>query len=215
MMPIGDDNTDRRSLPIVTYIFIILNVLMFFLELTRGETFIEKWAFTPSQFAANPASQFPNLFTAMFMHGGWAHLIGNMVYLWIFGDNVEDYLGKIPYIIFYLVCGVAASLVQFAVDPGSSIPNLGASGAIAGVLGAYIFLRPQGSVKVLVGNGIIQMPALLVIGFWFVLQFMSGIGSLHSTQDNGGVAYMAHVGGFLSGLAIAFVASLFINKRQI
>lgn len=212
MMPLGDDNSDRRSFPIVTYVFIAINVLMFFLELSQGEAFIEKWAFTPSQFAANPASQVPNLFTAMFMHGGWAHLIGNMVYLWIFGDNVEDYFGKIPYILFYLVCGIAASLAQFAVDPGSSIPNLGASGAIAGVLGAYIFQRPQGNVKVLVGRGITLMPALVVIGFWFALQFMSGVGSLASTHDSGGVAYMAHVGGFLSGLAIAFVASRFFNR---
>lgn len=205
MMPLGDDNSARRSFPYVTYGLIILNILVFLLELAGGETFIKNWAFVPTRFLANPIADFPTIFTSMFMHSGWGHIMGNMLYLWIFGDNVEDYLGKIKYIFFYLVCGVAATFSQLMFTTQSSIPNLGASGAIAGVLGAYILLFPQEKVTVLLGRSTTQMPALIVIGFWFILQFFSGIGSLHSTDDSGGVAYMAHVGGFLSGLIIAFL----------
>lgn len=213
MMPIGDDNQGRQTIPIVTYVFMMANILVFFGELSVGETFIEKWAFTPKSFALDPIVQFPTLFTSMFMHGGWSHLIGNMVYLWIFGDNVEDYFGKFPYFIFYLVCGVSASLLEFIINPHSPIPHLGASGAIAGVLGAYIFQRPQGEIKVLVAGGLTRLPALIVIGFWFILQFFSGMGALAGASEDG-IAYMAHVGGFISGLAIAFAVSLFYNQKH-
>ncbi|MBA3237709.1 MAG: rhomboid family intramembrane serine protease [Parachlamydiaceae bacterium] len=205
MMPLGDDNSDRRTIPIVTYSLIIINILVFLLEIQGGEAFILNWAFTPSQFLAHPIANIPTLFTSMFMHGGWGHLIGNMLYLWIFGDNVEDNFGKVKYLIFYIVCGLAATFLQFFFNSGSSIPNLGASGAIAGVLGAYMLQRPHGKINVMIGFGVTQMPALIVIGFWFVLQFFSGIGSLASTEDVGGVAYMAHIGGFLAGLGIAFI----------
>lgn len=205
MMPVSDDNREIRSTPLVTYALIALNFVMFFLELAGGEEFIKQWAFIPSRFAANPIANIPTIFTAMFMHAGWAHILGNMLYLWIFGDNVEDYLGKVKYLIFYLACGIAATFAQYFMSAGSSLPNLGASGAIAGVLGAYIYLRPQGSVNVIVGRSMTQMPALVVIGFWFVLQFLSTIGSLYSTNSEGGVAYMAHVGGFVCGLLLAMV----------
>lgn len=206
MMPIGDDNTLRKTTPVITYLLILLNVLFFLLELAGGEEFIKQWAFIPSRFLANPASNVPTLFTAMFMHAGVAHLIGNMLYLWIFGDNVEDRFGKIPYFIFYIVCGIAATFSQLLFMPGSDVPNVGASGAIAGVLGAYIFFWPQGKVNVLVGQSMTQMSALIVIGFWFFLQFVSGIGSLASTSsEGGGVAYFAHIGGFVAGLAIAAI----------
>jgi membrane associated rhomboid family serine protease len=205
MFPIGDDNRSRRTFPLVTYILIALNVLFFFVELSGGEAFIMKWAFVPERFLANPMAEFPTLFTSMFMHAGWVHLGGNMLYLWIFGDNVEDRLGHIKYIIFYLICGIAATFAQLAFNTTSNVPNLGASGAIAGVLGAYILMFPQGKVNVLMGRGVIPMPALVVIGLWIVLQFFSGIGSIANTADTGGVAYMAHIGGFIAGLVLTFL----------
>src|SRR4026208_818719 len=143
MMPIGDDNTGRRLTPIVTSVLIALNVLVFLLELSSGDAFIERWAFVPTRFLANPIGDFPTLFTSMFMHAGWVHLLGNMLYLWIFGDNVEDRFGHLKFIIFYLLCGFAATFAQLAFSAGSNIPNLGASGAIAGVLGSYILMFPR------------------------------------------------------------------------
>jgi membrane associated rhomboid family serine protease len=205
MFPIGDDNTSRRLQPVVTYALIALNVLFFLVELMGGDTFIETWAFVPSRFLANPGGDFLTIFTSMFMHAGWLHIGGNMLYLWIFGDNVEDRFGHVQYLGFYLLCGIAATFAQLAFSMGSSIPNLGASGAIAGVLGAYIVLFPQRNVKVMVGSGISQMPALIVIGLWFVLQLFSGIGSIAATSDTGGVAYMAHIGGFIAGVVLAFI----------
>jgi membrane associated rhomboid family serine protease len=205
MFPIGDDDSSRRTVPLVTYALIALNVLFFFVEQSGGDSFILRWAFVPRRFSANPAGDFPTLFTSMFMHAGWLHLGGNMLYLWIFGDNVEDRFGHIGFTIFYLLCGLAASFAQMAFSLGSSVPNLGASGAIAGVLGAYILLFPQGSVRVLQGQQVVQVPALIVIGLWILLQFFSGIGSLSNTAESGGVAYIAHIGGFLAGLVLTFV----------
>lgn len=215
MMPIGDDNSLRQSKPVVTYALIALNLLVFFLEIQGGEPFIMKWAFIPSRFLANPLAEIPTVFSSMFMHAGVAHLGGNMLYLWIFGDNVEDSFGKTKYLIFYLVSGVAAVFSQLFVDTASLIPNVGASGAIAGVLGAYILLFPRSKIDVLLGYARVQMSALIVIGFWFVLQFLSGMGSLYSTGEQGGVAYMAHIGGFVAGLAIAVLFSATTRfKRQ-
>ncbi len=205
MFPIGDDNSSRRTFPVVTYVLIALNVLFFFVELSGGDAFIEKWAFVPNRFLANPGGDFLTIFTSMFMHAGWVHLGGNMLYLWIFGDNVEDRFGHIKFTIFYLLCGVAATFAQLAFSTGSNVPNLGASGAIAGVLGAYILMFPRGKVNVLMGRGVIPMPALVVIGLWIVLQFFSGIGSIANTADTGGVAYMAHIGGFIAGFVLTFL----------
>jgi membrane associated rhomboid family serine protease len=205
MLPIGDDNSSERTYPVVTVALIALNVLFFFVELSGGEQFISEWAFTPSRFLANPSSQWPTLFTSMFMHAGWLHLGGNMLYLWIFGDNVEDRLGHATFAIFYFLCGIAATFAQLLVSPGSHIPNLGASGAIAGVLGSYLLLFPQGRVRVLLGQRLTQMPALIVIGFWIVLQLFSGIGSVANAADTGGVAYMAHIGGFVAGCLLTLV----------
>ena len=203
--PIGDDDTARRTFPLVTYALIALNVLFFLVELSGGDAFIMKWAFVPSRFLSNPSSDFLTLFTSMFMHAGWVHLGGNMLYLWIFGDNVEDRFGPIKFTIFYLLCGLAATFAQLVFSLGSNVPNLGASGAIAGVLGAYILLFPQGKVKVLQGQQVIQVPALIVIGVWFVLQLFSGIGSIANTAQTGGVAFMAHIGGFLAGFVLTFL----------
>src|SRR5260221_1218820 len=205
MLPIGGDDSSRRTVPLVRYALIALNVLFFFVELSGGDAFIGKWAFVPSRFQANPSSDFLTLFTSMFMHAGWVHLGGNMLYLWIFGDNVEDRFGHIKFIIFYLLCGLAATFAQLAFSLGSNVPNLGASAAIAGVLGSYILLFPQEKVKVLQGQQVIQVPALIVIGLWIVLQFFSGIGSIANSAQTGGVAYMAHIGGFLAGVVLTFL----------
>jgi len=205
MIPIGDDDSTRRTVPLVTYGLIALNVLFFVVELTGSDAFIEKWAFVPSRFLANPFADFLTLFTAMFMHAGWLHLGGNLLYLWIFGDNVEDRFGHVKFIIFYLICGLVATFAQLAFSIGSNVPNLGASGAIAGVLGAYILLFPKSSVRVLQGTRVIQVSALIVIGIWIVLQFFSGIGSIVSTTQTGGVAYMAHIGGFVAGFLLTFL----------
>jgi membrane associated rhomboid family serine protease len=205
MFPIGDDDSARRTVPVVTYVLIALNVLFFFVELSGGDAFIGKWAFVPSRFLANPVADFLTIFSSMFMHAGWVHLGGNMLYLWIFGDNVEDRFGHIKFIIFYLLCGLAATFAQLAFSLGSNIPNLGASGAIAGVLGAYILMFPQGKVRVLQGQQVLQVSALIVIGLWIVLQLFSGIGSITSAADTGGVAYMAHIGGFIAGFVLTFL----------
>jgi len=204
MFPIGDDNSARRTVPVVTYALIALNVVFFFIELNGGDAFVMQWAFVPSRFLANPVGDFLTLFTSMFMHAGWVHLGGNMLYLWIFGDNVEDRFGHIQFAIFYLLCGLAATFAQLAFSMGSNVPNLGASGAVAGVLGAYILMFPQQQVRVLIGRVVTPVSAIIVIGLWIVLQFFSGIGSIADTADTGGVAYMAHIGGVIAGFVLTF-----------
>ena len=205
VFPIGDDDSAQRTVPIVTYALIVLNVLFFFVELSGGEPFIERWSVIPRRLMANPGGDFITVFTSMFMHGGWLHLGGNMLYLWIFGDNVENRFGHAKFALFYLLCGIAATVAQVVVSAGSTIPNLGASGAIAGVLAAYLILFPRGQVKVLMGRGVVPMPALVVIGLWIVLQFINGVGSITQSAETGGVAYMAHIGGFVAGLVLTFL----------
>jgi rhomboid family protein len=205
MFPIGDDDSARRTVPVVTYALIALNVLVFFLELSGGDPFIERWSVVPRRLTQNPGGDFITVFTSMFMHGGWLHLAGNMLYLWIFGDNVEDRFGHAKFTLFYFLCGIAATVAQVAMSASSNIPNLGASGAIAGVLAAYLILFPRGSVRVLMGRGVVPMPALMVIGLWIVLQFINGIGSITQSAETGGVAYMAHIGGFVAGLLLTFL----------
>ena len=206
MFPIGDDNTSRRIVPVVTYVLIAINVVVFLLELQNGEPFIKEWAFVPARFSQEPTADLTTVFTAMFMHGSWLHLGGNMLYLWIFGDNVEDRFGHLKFLLFYLAAGIAATFAQYAAMPGSTVPNVGASGAIAGVLGAYILMFPHARVNVLLGRQVVAMPALIVLGFWIVLQLFSGVGQIAYTDaDVGGVAYMAHVGGFVAGFLMAFV----------
>lgn len=205
MFPIGDDNSARRATPVVTYALIAINLVVFFLELQRGNAFITEWAFIPARFTDDPSGDAVTLLSAMFMHGGWMHLGGNMLYLWIFGDNVEDRMGHLKYLIFYLLCGVLASAAHIFFGPNSMIPSLGASGAIAGVLGAYLVLFPRQSVRVFQWGRIIEVPALIVIGLWGLLQFISGFGSLSNIGQSGGVAYMAHVGGFVAGILLQFL----------
>ena len=208
MLPIGDDNRTRRRAPLVTVVFIAVNVLIFLGQLSFGDGFTIDWSVVPRRLLNDPLTQWVTIFSAMFMHAGLAHIGGNMLYLWIFGDNVEDRLDHWLFVGFYLFCGVAATAAQVLVDPGSSIPMLGASGAIAGVLGAYLVLFPQQRVLVLFGFRTIPVPAVIVIGLWFVLQLFGGVGQL-GAAGGGGVAYMAHLGGFLAGLigALPFRAS--------
>lgn len=209
MFPVGDDNTSIRSIPIVSYALIALNILVFLVELNGGDEFIRRWAFIPARFTEDPAGNIPTIFSAMFMHGGWLHLFGNMLFLWIFADNVEDRFGSVKFLIFYLLAGIAATFAQYAFNPASAVPNVGASGAIAGVLGAYILMFPRAKVNVLLGRQMVAMPAFIVLGLWIALQLFSGVGAIaktdETTADVGGIAYMAHIGGFVAGLALTFV----------
>lgn len=208
MFPISDDDTQRRTFPTVTLALIGLNVLVFLAELAGGDQFIANWAFIPARFSAQPGANALTVFSAMFMHGGWLHLFGNMLFLWIFGDNVEDRFGHRKFLVFYLLAGIAATFSQYAISPESSVPNVGASGAIAGVLGAYILMFPQARVNVLLGRQIVAMPAFVVLGMWIVLQLVSGVGTIGYTDESadvGGIAYMAHIGGFAAGLLMAFL----------
>jgi membrane associated rhomboid family serine protease len=205
MFPVGDDNSQRRTFPYVTTALVVLNVLVFLLELSQGEKFITDWAFIPARFSDEPGADAVTIFTAMFMHGGWMHLIGNMVFLWIFGDNVEDRIGHVKFLIFYLLAGLAATFAQYYVSSNSAIPNVGASGAIAGVLGAYLLMFPQSRVNVLLGRQIVAMPAFAVLGLWILFQIISGFAMSDQRADVGGIAYMAHIGGFVAGLAMALL----------
>jgi len=200
MFPIGDRNP-RRIIPWVTYLIIVINAVFFFFELTQGDAFIIRWSLVPARLIEHPLSDFPTLFTSMFMHAGWLHIVGNMLYLWVFGDNIEDRLGHFKFFIFYLVCGIVATLAQMIFNINSNIPLLGASGAIAGVLGAYIILYPLARVRVLLGCLIAPLPAIFFIGIWILLQFFYGVGSLGDVAE-GGVAYLAHIGGFFTGLIV-------------
>ena len=205
MLPIGDDNSRRRLFPYITYLLIAINIGVFLIELSMGDAFIIKWSFIPARFLADPSGQFVTIYTAMFLHSGWLHILGNMLYLLIFGDNVEDRLGHFKFVIFYFLCGIVATFAQFAIDPSSTVPNLGASGAIAGILGAYILMFPRGRVRVLFFVVLVTLPAFLVIGLWILLQFFSQFGSITTSPTTGGVAYMAHIGGFLAGILFTLI----------
>jgi rhomboid family protein len=149
-----------------------------------------------------PLPFWTTLLTSMFLHGGWMHLGGNMLYLWIFGDNLEKFMGHARFLIFYLVCGIAAAITHIVFSGGSAVPTVGASGAISGILGGYLILFPKNRVRVLTRGGIMSVPALVVLGFWIVIQLISGYGSVATTADTGGVAYLAHVGGFFAGMLL-------------
>jgi membrane associated rhomboid family serine protease len=218
MFPIRDDQP-RYSMPLVNYFIIGLNTVVFLFELSvqmQGPRALDALVFqfgvVPQHFvrafagsAAFPiSSTLLTILTSMFLHGGWLHIIFNMWFLWIFGDNIEDYLGHFTYLIFYLLCGVAAAVTQIALDPRSAIPTIGASGAIAGVMGAYVLLYPRAKVLTLVVLIVFftfwWIPAWFFLGYWFLLQFFAASVTLH--QASGGVAFGAHVGGFLTGLVL-------------
>ncbi|MCP4423416.1 MAG: rhomboid family intramembrane serine protease [Chloroflexi bacterium] len=233
MIPLGDDNRDRTITPYLNYALIAINVIVFILFQGAGNNygFTYAYAAVPAEIISGedlitaeeiirdpstgqqyrlpglqptPIPVYLTLFTSMFMHGGWAHLLGNMMYLWIFGDNLEDRLGRRRYILFYLTTGILASLshVFASVLTGDNlqIPSLGASGAIAGVLGGYLLLFPRRRITVLIFRFVTQVNAIIAVGFWFALQLWGGLGSLSGGGD--GVAYAAHLGGFIAGLAL-------------
>jgi membrane associated rhomboid family serine protease len=219
MIPIRDD-TPRFSTPFVTYFIIALNTLVFLFELSVSEQgrgalngLIYHFGVVPLRFdhilAAWPASSLTGLFlpilTSMFLHASWLHLIGNMWFLWIFGDNIEDYLGHFSYLLFYLVCGFAAAIAHILLNAGSRLPSVGASGAIAGVMGAYFVLYPKARVMMWFPPiFFFHLPAWLVLGYWFFMQFLSGAATsiAETSQTNGGIAFWAHVGGFVAGVVL-------------
>jgi membrane associated rhomboid family serine protease len=227
--PLGTEEIiPRRRFPVMTAAIVVINSLVFlyevFILITSGEqglsAFVGTFGLVPAAIT-NDQSILSVLYltfiTSMFVHGGLLHIGFNMIYLAVFGDNVEDLMGPGLYAIFYILCGLAAALAQIASDPASKLPNVGASGAIAGVLAGYILLFPAGSVRVFIFLGffirIARVPALLFISLWFIIQLFGGVDSLRVTNETGGVAYLAHIGGFLAGLALAFIYKQFMKWR--
>jgi membrane associated rhomboid family serine protease len=222
VIPLRDANPVRRT-PIVTILIVVACVVAFGYELgleadggAAGlEAFFRTFGLVPRELVAaidagDPAGgETLAVFSSMFLHGGWLHLIGNMLYLWIFGNNIEDRLGRLAFIGFYLVGGIAAAVAQIAIDPASNVPMIGASGAIAAVLGAYLVFFPGARVLSLVFLGffyqLIQVPAVVVLGLWFLLQLIDGVASLGALGAEGGVAFFAHIGGFVAGVVIALL----------
>ena len=235
LFPIGDDNSDRTTTPIVNYLLIAANILVFvfFQGLGSNDQFTYAFSTVPQEIVTGrdavtadrtiedpvsgdsfrapglkptPISVYITLLTSMFMHGGFMHLFGNMLFLWIFGDNLEHVLGRLRYLIFYLVCGLIASLAHVfttvAFGGDQLIPSLGASGAISGVLGGYLLLFPKRRVKVIMFRFLTEVPAIVAIGMWFVFQLISGLGVLGKGSQEGGVAYAAHIGGFIAGFVL-------------
>jgi len=235
LLPIGDDNRDRHITPYINYLLIILNILAFVFwqemgnsipvtfgystvpaEILEGHDIITRSRIVPHPITGEdvlvpglqvtPIPVYLTLITSMFMHGGWAHLGGNLLFLWIFGDNLENAMGHRRYLFFYLLCGVLASLAHVFsasfLNQSTLVPSLGASGAISGVLGGYILLFPGRTVHVWILFGIVSMSAILVIGIWFVFQVVNGMGKLGGNEAAGGIAYAAHIGGFIAGLLL-------------
>ena len=241
LLPIGDDNRDRHTTPVVNYILIAINILVFIFlqDMARNEVFIYTFSTVPAEIISgrdiagtfgfgNPITGrveyitlgktdlpiYSTLVTSMFMHGGWAHLLGNMLYLWICGDNLENDMGHFKYLVFYLLCGVIAALAHvfstYYFGQNLYIPSLGASGAISGVLGGYLMMHPGRRMHVWILFTIVSLPALIVVGLWFVFQIVNGMGALGG-QEGGGVAYAAHIGGFIAGFILVRV---FANPRK-
>jgi membrane associated rhomboid family serine protease len=227
-IPIGDDNSRRYRTPFVVWWIFILNVAAWILELKLGEEFMTAFATTPFEIShgvdltntrlvsvggeSHPIPHSPGpwpiqltLLTSMFLHGSWAHIISNMAYLLIFGDQIEDRFGHFKFALFYLAAGLAAAIAQVVVDPNSILPCVGASGAIAGVLGAYLILYPHNTVRVIIFASSARLPAVMVLGMWGVMQVM---GHLGNSSQAGGVAYMAHIGGFVVGAVVAILSRL-------
>ena len=225
VIPLGDERTGRDITPYVVFGLIAVNALVWLLQLSLGDTFTNGYAMVPFEIthgrdligpqtinvggqsiaipeAPGPSPIYLTLLTAMFMHGSWMHILGNMLYLWIFGDQIESLLGHGRFLGFYLICGLAASAAQILFGPGSVVPSLGASGAIAGVLGAYLVKFPRNRVRVLVFRAITELPAMVVLGLWIVLQLVSQVST--PAGEATGVAYMAHIGGFIAGLVLVF-----------
>ena len=215
-IPLRDISRRPVHPPVVTVSIIVINVLVFFLELTGGDAFVQRWSVIPADIVAG--QNWVTILTSMFMHGGWMHIIGNMVFLWAFGPAIEDAMGHLRYLVFYLLGGVVASLAQIAAASTSTVPSLGASGAIAAVMGAFLITYPRDRIRTLLFLGwfiqVAVLPASLLIGIWFVIQLFSQVGSVVTTQSgqSGGVAYMAHIGGLIFGFV---TARLFEDSRRI
>lgn len=228
MMPIGDDNSGRTRTPFINYLLIAINVIVFVFAQGMGsnEAFLMSFSTVPQEILTgtdittgplgpSPEPVYLTLLTSMFMHGGWMHLLGNMLYLWIFGDNLENVMGHFKYLVFYLLCGLLASLAHvFAssiLDSGLLIPSLGASGAISGVLGGYMVLFPKNKVRVFALRTIINVSAIVALGIWIAMQVISWVGVIgQNTGEGGGVAFAAHVGGFVAGMILV----KFFAQRQ-
>jgi membrane associated rhomboid family serine protease len=235
MLPVGDEDTPSATVPVVNLVIIAINVLVFLYQLVSPD-FTNGFSTVPAEITTGKdlIGQFPiqlpdgtsavvdeargptplwlTLFSSMFMHGGWAHIGGNMLFLFIFGDNVEKAFGHAKYLAFYVVCGLVASLAQVYSGPDSIIPSLGASGAIAGVLAGYLVLFPSNRIKVLVASNVTTVPAIAMIGLWALIQFANGFGATSVSAETGGVAYMAHIGGFIAGLLLAFALRPFADR---
>ena len=216
MIPFGDASRRPRRSPVVTTAIIAVNALVFVLELTGGDAFVQKWSVIPADIVAG--QHWITILTAMFMHGGWLHILGNMVFLHAFGPEVEDAMGRVSYLAFYVLSGLVASFAQIAAMPHSTVPNLGASGAIAGVMGGFLITYPRDRIKILVFFWwffrVTFIPSAVLIGLWFLIQLFSQVGAVASTQA-GGVAYMAHVGGFIFGAATARIFERFQRIPQL
>jgi membrane associated rhomboid family serine protease len=236
LFPIGDDDRRLSGPAYITLFLVIANVLIFLLQLT-DESITYGWSVVPREITSGqdlvgaevirtehgtvqiPHAPGPNfiyftIISAMFLHGGFAHLFGNMLYLWIFGDNVEHRFGALPFLLFYLASGIAGTIAHIALGPQSIIPSLGASGAISGVLGAYLILFPRNKVHAVFLYTIVSIPAIAAIGIWIVFQFISGMGSIAATSQTGGVAYGAHVGGFFAGAVLALILRTVIREER-
>jgi membrane associated rhomboid family serine protease len=212
LIPLGDASRRPARVAVITGLIIVINVLVFLLELTRGDAFVLQWSAIPAQILSG--HRWITILTAMFMHGSWSHIIGNMIFLWAFSPEIEDAMGRLRYLIFYLTGGVAAMLAQILANPNSTIPNLGASGAIAAVMGAFLVTYPRDRIKailfIFIYVRITFIPASLIIGFWFLTQLIDA-GAV-ARVETGGVAYLAHIGGFIFG---AVTARLFEDPRRI
>ncbi len=215
MLPIGDDREHGAGPALVTWALLALNVAAFLLEIARPpgalQAFVTAWGVVPREYSVGrdlapliPVPYHLTLLTSMFLHGGWLHLGGNMLYLWIFGDNLEHRMGHLKFLVFYVLCGLAAGIAHIVFNSNSQVPTVGASGAISGVLGGYLVLFPKNRVKVLSHYGVMAVPAVVVLGMWIVIQVVNSAGSIATTSDTGGggVAYLAHVGGFVAGLVL-------------
>jgi membrane associated rhomboid family serine protease len=212
MIPLRDINP-RRRFPLVTLVLILLNALVFVYELLMPSenalnSFMFTWGLVPARLMQMDVLAILTIFSSMFIHSGFMHIIGNMLYLWIFGDNIESALGSFRFIVFYLLCGVGAALGQVLIDPSSEIPMIGASGAISGVMGGYLMLYPRAQVETLLFLGyfirLVRLPAIVVLGMWIVTQLLSGLASLGASAS-GGVAVFAHIGGFAAGLVLVLL----------
>jgi membrane associated rhomboid family serine protease len=214
MIPLSDASRHPVRFPIVTVLIIAVNAVVFMMELIGGDTFILRWSLVPADILAG--KHLETILTSMFLHEGWEHIISNMVFFWAFGPEIEDTMGSGRYLVFYLLGGVVATFAQVLVAPSSTIPNLGASGAIAAVMGAFLITYPRDQIRTVLVIGwftrVTLVPAALLVGLWILTQVFSQLGSLMMAQTGGGVAYMAHIGGFAFG---ALTARLFENQGRV